>query len=101
MAFDLSKLSGFKWDSGNLEHIKKHKANHRECEAVFFNKPLILNPDETHSQAEKRFRVYGQTNKRRVLCLIFTIRNNNIRVISARDLKRKEEKEFHLAGGDN
>src|SRR3989344_8040115 len=99
-SFDLSKTVGFEWDNGNLEHIKKHSVNFRECEGVFLNKPLIINEDKTHSQAEERFRVYGQTNKKRLMFIIFTIRDNKIRVITARNQSQKERKEFKEAGGE-
>ena len=98
--FDLSKIEGFEWDEGNLKHIKKHNVNYRECEEAFLNKPLIINEDETHSQAEERLRVYGQTDKRKLLFMIFTIRNNKIRVVSARDQNKKERKEFQETGGE-
>lgn len=104
MAFNFdgfSEIEGFEWSNGNLEHIKKHDVSYIECEEVFFNKPLIVNDDETHSQTEERFRVYGRTNKNRLLEMIFTIRNNKIRVISARDQNKKERKEFQEAGGDH
>jgi uncharacterized DUF497 family protein len=98
--FDLSKLEGFEWDRGNLDHIQKHNVNYRECEDVFFNKPLIINQDETHSQIEERFRVYGQTNRKRRIFMIFTIRHNKIRVLSSRDQNRKERTEFQKQGGE-
>ncbi len=101
LRFDLSKIEGFDWDKGNLEHIKKHKVNYKECEEAFFNKPFILNKDESHSQTEERFRVYGQTNKNRLLTVIFILRTNKFRVISARDQNKKERKEFLKAGGEN
>lgn len=108
MDFDLSKLEGFEWDKGNLEHIKKHKVLYTECEEIFSNKPFIVNRDEAHSQAEERFRVFGQTNKSRLLTVIFTIRENEqsssskkIRVISARNQNKKERKEFKETGGEN
>ncbi len=98
---DFSKLNGFDWDNGNTGHIKKHNVDTRECEEVFLNKPFILNNDETHSQIEKRFRVYGQTDQNRRLMLIFTIRKGKIRVISARDQNKKECKEFQEIGGES
>ena len=100
MVFDFSKLEGFEWDKGNLEHIQKHNVTPKECEGAFFNKPFILNEDEAHSQTEERFRVYGQTNKSRLLLIVFTLRNNAVRVISARDQNKKERKEFKKAGGE-
>ena len=101
MVFDLSKIEGFEWDRGNLGHIKIHDVSYRECEDAFLNKPFVINEDETHSQTEERFRAYGQTNKRRLVFIIFTIRNNKIRVISSRSQNKKERKEFEEAGGEN
>lgn len=100
VAFDLSKIERFDWDQGNLEHIKKHNVSYKECEEGFLNIPIIMNEDETHSQVEERYRVYGQTNKRRLIFMIFTLRNNKIRVISARDQNKKERKEFREVGGE-
>ncbi|MBI2337905.1 BrnT family toxin [Candidatus Daviesbacteria bacterium] len=100
-AFDFSKLGGFEWDKGNLEHIKKHNINYKECEEAFLNKPLIVNEDETHSQKEERFRVYGRTNKNKLLFMIFTVRSNKIRVISARNQNKKERIEFQEVGSEN
>ena len=101
MAFDLSKIEGFEWDRGNLGHIKIHDVSYRECEDAFLNKPFVINEDEAHSQTEERFRAYGQTNKRRLIFIIFTIRNNRIRVISSRSQNKKERKEFEETGGEN
>lgn len=99
MKVDFSVLEGFEWDKGNLEHIKKHNVDYRECEETFLSKPLIVNEDEAHTQTEGRFRVYGQTNKGRLMFMIFTIRSNKLRVISARDQSKKERKEFQKSGG--
>ncbi len=100
MNIDLTNLEGFDWDKANIDHLKKHAVGDKECETVFLNKPFILTRDDTHSQAEERFRVYGQTNRKRLIVLIFTIRNNKIRVISARDQNKKERKEFKETGGE-
>ena len=95
---DFKVIEGFGWNQGNLEHIKKHNVNQRECEEVFFNQPLIVTEDISHSQIEERFRVYGQTNENRLLFVIITIRNSAVRVISARDQSKKEQKEFKKSG---
>jgi len=62
-----------------------------ECEEVFFNLPLLAQSDPTHSQAEDRYYVLGQTNAGRRLFIAFTVRNNKIRIISARDMSKKSE----------
>lgn len=101
MRMDFSKLEGFEWNNGNLEHIKKHGVNFRECEEVFLNRPLVLNRDDLHSRTEERIRVYGKSNRNRLLILIFTIRKTKIRVISARDQNKKEKREYQELGGEN
>mgnify|MGYP001608230877 CR=1 FL=1 len=99
MAFDLSKLEGFEWDRGNLEHIKIHDVSYRECEDAFLNKPFIVNEDKTHSKIEERFQALGRTNNGRLLFVSFTIRNNKVRVVSARDQNRKERARLIKTGG--
>lgn len=101
MAFDLSKIEGFEWDNGNLEHIEKHDVGYKECEEVFFNKPLIVNKDKEHSQIEQRWEVLGRINKGRLLFIAFTIRKSKIRVISARDQNKKERKIYQNGGEKN
>ncbi|MEK7188271.1 MAG: BrnT family toxin [Patescibacteria group bacterium] len=86
----LSKFEKFEWDKGNLEHIKKHKVDYKECEEVFLNKSLIILGDEKHSIYEERFKVFGKSNKRRSLALVITVRENKIRVLMARDQNNKE-----------
>ena len=62
-----------------------------ECEQVFFNQPLVVVPDKSHSEKEVRFYVLGQSDIGRLLFMVFTIRKNLIRVISARDMTRSEK----------
>jgi uncharacterized DUF497 family protein len=59
---------------------------------VFFNLPLVAGEDEQHSQDETRFFVLGRTDAGRRLFVVGTLRGTLIRVISARDMSRKERK---------
>lgn len=89
----LSQVEGFDWDEGNIEkNWERHKVSYLECEEVFFNQPIIIREDEVHSGSENRYYVLGKTNDGRDLFIVFTIRNKKIRVISARDMKRKERR---------
>jgi len=91
----LEKIEGFNWDSGNLvKNQEKHQVNNFECEEVFFNQPLLILPDPKHSQTEIRLYALGKTNNGRLLFIAFTIRNNLIRIISARDMSRKEKNHY-------
>lgn len=97
---DFKKLEGFDWNEGNLDHIKKHNVDYKECESIFSNKPLFISEDEEHSRLEKRYRAYGKSDFNRLLNVIFTVRRNNMRVISARDQNKKERREFQKSGGE-
>ena len=88
---ELNDLDGFEWDESNRDkNWIAHQVSVGECEEVFFNLPLLLHPDPAHSRAEVRNFVLGQTNAGRQLFIAFTIRNHKIRVISARDMSKKE-----------
>lgn len=85
----------FQWDQGNSEkNWIKHRVSPFECEQIFFNQPLVMAEDEGHSQKEQRFYVLGQTDGGRLLYVVFTIRGHQIRVVSARDMNRKERKVY-------
>src|SRR5688572_30610011 len=87
----INEFHGFDWDSGNQDkNWKKHVVSPLECEQTFFNEPLLLYEDTKHSQTEKRMYLLGQTDAYRKLFIVFTVRNQLIRVISARDMNRKE-----------
>ena len=87
----LQECTGFQWDAGNRDkNWLKHKVSNSECEQIFFNQPIIVTRDLKHSDRENRFYVLGQTDLGRKLFVVFTIRNKEIRVISARDMSRNE-----------
>lgn len=94
MNFDqLSDLEGFDWDTGNREKNRvKHNVSDGECEEIFFNSPLLLTDDAKHSDEELRFAAFGITDGGRMLTVVFTMRQRLIRVISARDVNKKERR---------
>jgi len=90
------KCTSFQWDKGNSEkNWERHKVSRNECEQVFFNIPLILADDNKHSDEEKRWYLLGQTDSSRLLFVVFTIRKNLIRIISARDMNKKEKDVYY------
>jgi uncharacterized DUF497 family protein len=87
----LRDCTGFEWDKHNAEkNWLKHQVLPEECEGVFFNRPLVVAEDADHSEQESRYYCLGQTNQARFLFMVFTVRENLIRIISARDMSRKE-----------
>ena len=87
----LRKPRSFEWDDGNRgKNFQKHKVTDEECEEVFSDPFKLVFADRKHSEQERRFVLVGTTKRYRHLFVIFTIRDQRIRVVSARDLKRKE-----------
>ena len=88
---DLNPLIGFNWDAGNREkNWQRHRVSTGECEQGFFNLPLLLQDDPDHPQKEPHFLVLGQTIAGRPLFIAFTINQEKIRIISARDMSQNE-----------
>ena len=90
---DLARIEGFDWDDGNSrKSVDKHSVTQAEAERVFLNEPLLLLQDVKHSTEELRFHALGRTDEGRLLHVTFTLRGGGrrVRVISARDMNRKE-----------
>jgi len=80
----------FEWDQGNIGKNKKHKVEDDEVEEVFLDEGKVKFRDKLHSQGEERFIILGKTKKDRLLYLAFTKRGKKIRIISVRDINKKE-----------
>ena len=91
METEFEQFAGFQWDEGNSnKNLLKHHVEDWECEQVFFNEPLLVFDDPKHSLIEKRWAAFGRTDGGRLLVVIFTRRGKLLRVISAREMNRKE-----------
>ena len=90
---------GFDWDEGNARKNEKHGVSQSEAEEVFFNQPLLLLEDPRHGGQESRYHALGKTHEGRRLHISFTLRETGtlIRVISARDMHRKERSIYEQA----
>ena len=86
----------FEWDKGNIDkNLTKHKVTIEEAEQVFYNEPSVLIEEGVRSRSvEKRFLILGRSDKERLLGIIFTVREEKIRIISARPMSRKERKQY-------
>jgi len=94
---DFGRISGFQWDGGNARKSdERHGVSQAESEQVFLNDPLLVVEDTRHSRVEPRFHALGIANGGRLLHVTFTLRDDDtrIRVISARDMHRKERARY-------
>ena len=98
-----AQVIGFDWDNGNSrKNEEKHSVSQSEAEEIFFNAPLLVLEDSKHSQNEVRFHALGETDDERLLHITFTLKQHGtlIRVISARDMHRKERAFYEQAKKD-
>jgi uncharacterized DUF497 family protein len=85
----------FEWDEGNrLKSIRKHGVTCAEAEEVFEQNEAIrvLGEQSSPPVPEPRFGILGITRAGRHMFIAFAIRGTGIRVISIRDMSRKEKK---------
>ena len=85
----------FAWDLGNnSKSLDKHKVTIEEIEEIFeMNEALRALGEQVNPEAdEPRFGVLGITKIGRHLFVCFTLRATGIRIISARDMNKKERK---------
>jgi uncharacterized protein len=94
---DWTRVEAFEWDDGNARKSgDKHGVGQAEAEQVFLNEPLLMVDDPRHSVHEARLHALGRTDEGRRLHITFTLRgaDTRIRVISARDMSRKERARY-------
>lgn len=91
----LTACTGFDWDEANAgKNWERHRVTPEEAEDAFFHDPFVLRSDPGHSRREKRYWALGKTSRERRLFVAFTIRGTLIRVISVRDMNRREDEEY-------
>ncbi|MBI2641643.1 BrnT family toxin [Candidatus Roizmanbacteria bacterium] len=85
----------FEWNKGNIgKNLKKHSVTDKEAEEVFECARKFIFKDEKHSLGERRYMIWGITRRGRKLTVFFTLREEKVRIISARDMSRKERREY-------
>ena len=96
---DFARIVGGDWDDGNARKNEKHGVAQAEAEEVFFNRPLLMLEDLRRRDQEARFHALGKTLDGHALHITFTLRGDGtlIRVISARDMHRKERSVYDQA----
>jgi len=91
----IGKCRSFQWDEGNIDkNLQTHNVSSSECEQTFLNVPVIAYEDIKHSQKEARYYALGKTDEDRFLYIVFTVRKKQIRIISARDMNKKERQVY-------
>ena len=86
------------WDARNADkNWETHEVSRGEAEGISFNRPLVVASELAHSQRERRYAALGRTDDGRRLTVVFTVRAALVRVISARDMSRRERRIYGQA----
>lgn len=86
----------FDWDLGNIDkNLLKHGVTNEEIEQIFWDTNKKILSDPIHSDEENRFIILGKTISGRLLFVVYTTRNQKIRIISARDINKREIKLYN------
>jgi uncharacterized DUF497 family protein len=80
-------MAKFDWDEFNTAHIAKHCIEPHEAEEVISNDPIDLSVGLR--KGEERSEQIGETENGRILRVVTTLRNGNIRVITAIPLRTR------------
>lgn len=95
---DLRKIKGFQWDKGNIDKsYQKHGITPNEAEEVFLDRNLGIEKDIKHQEIEERYIAIGKIVSGRILFVVFTLRKNKIRIISARSANEKERRKYEAS----
>lgn len=82
----------FDWNPQKAKiNLAKHQVSFQEASTVFADPLSITFPDPGHSIGEERLVLIGQSASGRVLFVAHTERGNVIRIISAREVTRREQ----------
>jgi uncharacterized DUF497 family protein len=83
----------FDWDDGNVDHLARHGVTPDEAEEALLD-PRRIGASPYNTMTEPRSAVIGATEDGRVLFVVLTRREGDVRVIAARDATSKERRRY-------
>jgi uncharacterized DUF497 family protein len=85
--------ANFEWDEDKAKtNLRKHDISFNEAKTVFEDAYSLTLDDPTHSILEDCFLTIGYYSQNRLLLVVHTERQGNIRIISARRVTKHERK---------
>jgi hypothetical protein len=94
------KITGIIWLQKIVDKLTiKHRITQDEVEEVFVNRPQYRFQERGKIEGEDVYSAYGRTDAGRYLTVIFIRKyGNRALIISARDMDRKERKQYGKKG---
>jgi uncharacterized DUF497 family protein len=91
----LTERPRFEWHGPKAAANRaKHLVKFEEAVTVFGDPLGRITDDPRHSHGEERFALLGQSDRRRLLVVMFTERGEAVHLISARRATRPERREY-------
>ena len=90
------QISGrwFQWDDKKAQkNFRKHDVRFEEAALVFDDENRIEEFDNAHSGDEDRWKIIGMVHD--ILCVVYTERGEDIRLITARKATPKERRDYN------
>jgi uncharacterized DUF497 family protein len=85
----------FEWDPAKAAgNLVKHGVSFEEASTVFADPLGRIADDPRHSTEEPRFVLLGQSERQRLLAVMYTERADTIRLISARGATPRERRAY-------
>ncbi len=92
-------------ESKNSLNIRKHSISFQTASKAFDDPQAVIIYDEEHSEDEDRYNLIGAVNVHiifvHIIFVVYAIRNETVRIISARPATKREiERYYRQRGGD-
>lgn len=85
----------FEWDDTKAtKNIQKHGVSFNEASTVFRDPLALTYADPAHSSGEYRYLTFGHSIMNRLIVVAHSDKNDRVRLISAREMTRKERKDY-------
>ena len=81
----------FEWNENKaIANLSKHGVSFEEAKTIFDDPFYVDFYDPDHSENEERYLIVGESSQGRLLIVSYAERKDSIRLISAREVTRKE-----------
>ena len=85
-------FEGFDWDAANVGHILRHAVSPFEVEEVVARPHVRISAASVGQ--ETRWKLFGKTTSNRHLVVVFTVRRNLFRTVTAYEMNRAERRKY-------
>ena len=82
----------FDWDDGNIDHIARHGLEPYEVEEALLDPNLLT--VTSRKTTERRFAITGASEAGRILFVVYTLRGDDIRPVTAREANATQRRRY-------